>query len=120
MKTLCLILALAVLPVGCAKTPPTLSPPAATAFQNHQIQKVLDLVRDTAQDGHATTPPVFTADTARKITVWHKAAITTLHARGQGWQATVKTGLIEALQTIPEPERAKFEPYVKLLEALLP
>jgi hypothetical protein len=33
--------------------PPTLSPAAQLAYHSHQVQKVLDLIRDTAVDANA-------------------------------------------------------------------
>ncbi len=103
----------------CAKAPPQLSPVAATAFQNHQIQRVLDLLRDTAIDGNATTPPVISEPVTRKVVTWHRDALLTLHARAEGWKATLTTGLDELLNDLSAADQQKFTPYVALAKVLI-
>lgn len=104
---------------GCTKAPPTLSPAGVVAFQNHQVQRALDLIRDTAHDANATVPPVLSTDTARKVTLWHKSAITILHARGEGWREIVKTSLEGLERSLPDAEKAKLTPYIALAKTLL-
>lgn len=118
-RTRSIWLVLVLLLTGCATAPPTLSPPARIAFTNHRVQTALDLIRDTAQDGNATTPPIVSTDAARTITAWHLSAITIIHATGQGWQTAVRAGLDELLTHLPPPEQQLFTPYVTLAKAIL-
>jgi len=104
---------------ACAKTPVNLSPAAVTAFESHEIQKSLDTIRDIAVDANATTPPVLTTATTRKIVTWHESAITVLHARGAGWVVTLAAGLDELLKNIPAEERQTLLPYVTLAKTVL-
>ncbi len=118
MKTLLLICALT-FASACAKAPPTLTPAGATAFQNTQIQKALDLIRDIAQDGNATTPPAISTAAARAVTTWHQAAIITIHDRASGWKATVETGLDQLVMQLAPNEQMLLSPYVALAKTLL-
>jgi hypothetical protein len=104
---------------GCAKAPLSLSPAGVTAFQNSQIQKSLDTIRDIAIDANATTPPVLDTATTRKVVTWHQSAITVLHARGAGWVVTLAAGLDELLKNIPAEERQTLLPYVTLAKTVL-
>jgi ABC-type branched-subunit amino acid transport system ATPase component len=104
---------------GCAKAPPTLGPAGVTAFQNQQIQKSLDTIRDIAIDANATAPPVLTTDTTRKVVTWHKSAITVLHARGAGWVSTLTTSLDELSRNLPAAEQKTLAPYIALAKTLL-
>lgn len=103
----------------CAKVPPNLSPPAVKAFHQHEVQKVLDLIRDIAQDGNTTVPPVVSLETARKVTLWHQSAISIVHAAGGSWQALVATSLEELLKNLSDADRAVLAPYVALARTIL-
>lgn len=104
----------------CAKAPPTVTTPQGiVAFQNLQVQKALDQVRDIAVDANATTPPVLSTDTTRKVVTWHKAAITTLHARTNGWQAALLTGLDELTKGLPAKDQQVLAPYIELVKVIL-
>ena len=104
---------------ACAKAPPSLTPVGVTAFQNLQVLKALDVIRDIAVDGNTTVPPVFTTDTTRKVVTWHKAAITTLNARGAGWPQTLAAGLDGVLSGLPAAEKQTLLPYVTLAKTIL-
>ena len=90
-----------------------------TAFESHEIQKSLDTIRDIAVDANATTPPVLTTATTRKVVTWHESAITVLHARGAGWVVTLAASLDELLKNLPADERATLLPYVTLAKTIL-
>jgi hypothetical protein len=104
---------------GCAKAPLSLSPAGVTAFQNSQIQKSLDTIRDIAIDANATTPPVLDTATTRKVVTWHQSAITVLHARGAGWVSALTTSLDELQKQLPASERKTLAPYIALAKTIL-
>jgi len=104
---------------GCAKAPPTLSPVGVTAFQNLQIAKALDTVRDIAVDANATTPPVLSTSTTRSIVTWHKGALQVLNARSAGWPTTIATSLDAVVGNLPAKERDTLAPYVTLAKTIL-
>lgn len=124
-KRLALIIVLAVAVLagsgfsGCAPPPPNLSPAASAAFTNQRVQKALDIIRDTARDAAAQTPPVIPQATANKVNDWHEAAIKVIHATGSGWQPTVTTSLDELLKNLTPPEQALIGPYVTLAKTLI-
>lgn len=107
------------LSAGCATAPampPNLTPQAQVAWQNMTIEKDLDLARDIVHDGNAQG--VFSDDTTRTITLWHKAAILALHTRGEGWLAQLVDGtkaLTAVNSTIPPGQRALLKPYLDLV-----
>jgi hypothetical protein len=116
----CVFFALGVaLDQGCAHTPPNLSPVAVTAFQNLQIAKALDTVRDIAVDANATTPPVLSTSTTRAIVSWHQGALQVLNARAAGWPATIAASLDAVVSNLPQAERATLAPYVALAKTVL-
>lgn len=104
---------------GCAPPPPNLSPAANQAFYKTRAQKALDVIRDTAQDANATTPPIVSTATARKITIWHESAIKIMHDSGAGWQPAVQTGLDELLKDVTPAEKQLLTPYVALAKTIL-
>ena len=104
---------------GCVNTPPALSPQATLAFNQTQIEKALDLIRDTAETGATLNPPVFTLASARAVTQWHEAAIKVLYADQSGWQVILSTGLTQLLIVLPPNEAAQIQPYVQLAQALI-
>jgi hypothetical protein len=119
MKTLRSLSIVVVLATGCAHPPPNLTPAAQTAWNAHELQKDLDLVRDIAQDAADTAPPVISVAAARQITLWHTTAITLIHDRPAGWRTEVGTGL-DALKTnLPATDYAVIAKYVALARSVL-
>jgi hypothetical protein len=104
---------------GCAPPPPNLTPAANQAFYKTRAQKALDVIRDTAQDGNATTPPIVSTGTARKVTTWHESALKIMHDAGAGWQTAVATSLDELLKDVTPAERQLLAPYVALAKTIL-
>jgi hypothetical protein len=104
---------------GCAKTPPTLSPAAAVAFQNLQVQKSIDTIRDVAIAANATEPPLISTPSTRTIVTWHQSALVVLKARETGWVSIVSTSLDEALKHLKPEERSTIGPYVTLAKTIL-
>lgn len=104
---------------GCAKAPPNLTPQAQQAFYKHQVLKGLDVLRDFAIEGEATTPKVVPTNTARDVVETHKSLVTVMQAADAGWQAAVGSGLDELLNRRSESEKVKFSPYVALVKSLL-
>lgn len=104
---------------GCAKAPPNLTPQAQQAFYKHQVLKGLDILRDFAIEGEATTPKVIPTATARDVVETHKSIVTVMQAADAGWQAAVSAGLDELLKRRSDSEKQKFGPYVALVKALL-
>ena len=110
---------IALLASYCAHTPPSLSPPAQTAWQQHEIQKNLDMIRDIAQDANAQHPPVLSTAATRQITLWHTTAISLVHDAPAGWRLTVLEGL-DAFRTNLAPNEYRIiAPYVGLAQLVL-
>ncbi len=104
---------------GCSATPVNLTPQATLAFNQTQIEKALDLIRDTAQAGAALNPPIYTLVGARVVTQWHEAAIKTLYAAGSGWQVVLNTGLTQLPLLLTPAEAAQIGPYISLAQTLI-
>ena len=122
MPHLSLFAVMTVLTWSCAtyRAPSTVVTPAGrAAWYGTQAIKALDLLRDTAINGNAQSPPVFSTDTTRKIVLAHRALVTTIHEAPQGWVQTVETGLTQLLDTLPPDDRAKVTPYVALVQSVL-
>lgn len=107
------------LAAGCAKAPPTLSPSGAAAFNALRVVRVLDLVRDTAIDAHAQTPPLIATEHTRAIVRWHAATLKTIAAVPDGWRATVLAGLVTLEQDLPPDVWAKIAIYVTLVRTVI-
>jgi hypothetical protein len=118
MKRLLFVCLLLVAP-ACKHVPPNLNPQATAAWYGTQAIHDLDLLRDIAQDGSATTPPVISVATARKVTLYHESAIKTIHAVPTGWQAIVGAGLDELLKDLPASEGQQLAPYVALVKTII-
>jgi len=101
----------------CTHAPPNLSPVGVTAFNNNRIQHGFDLIRDTAQDANAQTPPLISTATTRKVTVWHESAIKLLHETGGLNRLTL--GLDELLKDVPPTESQLLLPYVTLAKTII-
>lgn len=120
MKRLLLLFTLltfAPMTTGCTKAPPNLTPQAQQAFYKHQVLKGLDLLRDFAIEGEATTPKVLPTATTRDVVETHKSLVTVMQAADSGWPAAVSSGLDELLRRRSEAEKLKFAPYVALVKA---
>jgi hypothetical protein len=116
----CLFFALGVaLDQGCAKAPLNFSPQATAEFQNLQIGKAIDLVRDIAQDGSRTNPPIVSRASALKVTNWHTAIVKTLDARGPNWKTEVTTGMTELLKLLTPAEQETLRPYFSLVGTVI-
>jgi len=108
---------------GCTPMPPPAnntprSPEATTAWQSHEIQKSLDLIRDIAVDANAMDPPVLTTDATRFVVKFHSIAIQLVHDRPNGWQAGVLQGLNELSQVLDATDFAVIAKYVLLTRGL--
>jgi hypothetical protein len=99
--------------------PPTLSPAGTVAYQNIQIQRALDLIRDTAHDANAAVPPLLSTPTTVRITQWHRSALIVLHQRGAGWRANLRASVGELAQHLPAAERPRILPFIVLAQTLL-
>lgn len=105
--------------ISCASAPPNLTPAAQTAWNAHEAQKDLDLVRDIAQDASDAMPPVLSVDAARQVTLWHTTAIRLIHDQPAGWRVEILTGL-DALRTNLVPaDYAVIAKYVTLARGVL-
>ena len=119
-RALILLSALLVLSqLGCAKAPPTLTPAAQQAFYKTRVIKGLDLLRDFAIDGEATTPKVVSTATARQIVLYHQATLKIIQATDHGWIVAVSAGLEELRLQLSEADRQKVGPYIGLVRAIL-
>lgn len=118
ISSLLVILALTILPTGCAnKVPPNLSPAGRAAFIQHSVQKDLDVLRDIAIDAEAQK--VISTDDARKIIKYHESAITIVHDSTAGWQTLIATGLDQLYANLGATSRATIAPYIQLVKAAL-
>lgn len=103
---------------GCAHTPPNLSPTGARDFQNTRIIKTLDLIRDTAQDANAQTPPLITTKTASVITQWHRSALLVIDATRSGWCPAVRASTAETFRNLDAASQHLLSPYFSLASTI--
>jgi len=91
------LLLLVLASLGCSKTvpPPNLTPPGIVAWENMRYQGYMDSARDIA------TIPAVPVSVGKPIVTWHRSGITILHARSEGWKASILTSLDEALRNVP-------------------
>jgi hypothetical protein len=113
------VMVMALSALSCAHNPPPLSPAGTTAFQNQQIQRALDAIRDVAIEANATTPPLLATGTARQVVEWHQTVLVILHARSSGWQAAVLTTIDELQKQLPPQAIDVLRPYFALAKAVL-
>lgn len=119
MKKYIVLLALAA--ASCTHAPPTLSPAAQVQFNDTRVVKALDLVRDTAIDANAQTPPLFSTSATRVVVTFHRAALQIINASQSGWQAAILQaldGLQKNAQLLPA-EVQRLAPYVALVKVLI-
>ncbi len=115
-----LVLLLSLLAVGCAANlPPNLTPQAQAAWKGTKAIHAIDVVRDIAQSGASTQPPLISVTTATAITAWHKAALVTIHEAPVGWPQMVQVGLGQVAATLPAREREQLGPYIALAQTVL-
>lgn len=116
---LVLVLLLAAGSWGCAKAPPSLSPPGVAAFNALRVVRALDVVRDTAIDAEAQVPPLISTADTRTVIDFHEAALKTIAAVPSGWKATVLAGLDQLKTDIVPAAWARIQIYVNLLKAVI-
>ena len=101
------------------RPPLNLSPQAREAWYATRVIQALDLLRDTAIDANAQTPPLIATATTRKIVVYHRSAITFIHEIPGGWKASVVAGIIEVENNLSLKEYQLLSPYTRLVKAAL-
>lgn len=114
-----LVVAFLLSPVGCVKAPPNLSPQASVAFSNARVQKALDLIRDTVDDGSKTVPPVFSVSLDKQVATWHESAIMIVHERAAGWKAAVLKSLDELQKNLLVVDKKNLAVYITLAKTVL-
>jgi hypothetical protein len=108
---------------GCLATRPApmhLTPVAQTAFQNTQIAKNLDFVRDMAVS--ANESKLLSTDTTRRVVEMHKAALLMLNSRVVGWQYRIMDmvrAVRSAKSAMAPGEWEMLEPYFDILSSSL-
>lgn len=117
MRYWMLILPLFVL--ACTPPPPNLTPEATLAFKATRVVKALDILRDTAVDANAQTPPLLSEVTTRKVVTYHQSALKVIEATPSGWKPIVQAGLTEVESNLPPPERALLGPYIALAKTII-
>lgn len=121
LLSVCLITIALGATVACNHAPPNLSPAAAKNFTNARVIKALDLVRDTAINANAQTPPLLSTSATRKIVNFHKFALKTIDASQSGWQSAVSVALFQ-LRSDPSllpAELAVLQPEFNLAQAAI-
>ena len=125
-------MALGLYVVGCAKTPPALTPDAQIAFQATRVVKALDVVRDAAIAANDMAPPKLTTNDTREVVQWHKTVVQVIQVTPNGWKPVVKMSLYVATcdpRLAPKPEScvpqlpkaalAQLQPYMGLVVLVL-
>lgn len=103
-----------------AHAPANLSPTGTRAWYGTQIIKGLDLLRDVAVDANAQQPPLLSEASTRRIVQYHAAALDTIrNATTANWAGMVETGLTQAMNSLPAPDRDLLAPYVTMIHDLL-
>lgn len=110
---------LLLLSAACTPPPPNLNPEATVAFQKLRVVKSLDLIRDTAQDANAQTPPLVSTDVARTITEWHLSALKIIDVADAGWRPIVERSLVEVFGKLPAATQQLLAPYFELAKVVV-
>lgn len=114
-----LILAL-IISASCSQhVPPNLSPKAQVAWQATRVIHAIDVIRDVAQEGTKTVPPVISVDVATKVTQWHRSALLVIHNTPNGWAPIVDASLSQVFEQLSAPQKLQLGPYVQLARILL-
>jgi hypothetical protein len=105
---------------SCAThAPATLSPEARTAWYGTRVIKALDVLRDSAIEAQAQTPPLLSEAVTRSIVETHRSLLETIHQAPRGWPATVTAALGELEDGLPPAQRVIVHPYVELTRTFL-
>lgn len=118
MKRL-LLLAAVSLTLACATVPPNLSPQATAAFKGTQVVKALDILRDTAIDANAQTPPLLSTEVTRQVVSYHQSTVKIIQAAPSGWAPVAQTGLDELVKNLAPPDKALLAPYIALIKSVI-
>lgn len=114
------IVAFSVLLLGCAnKVPPGLTPQASLAFQATQAIKALDILRDTAIEAHAQTPPLVSEAATRQVVLYHQRIVKVVHAAPSGWAPAAVAGLEGLSASLTGTDKAFLVPYMTLVSEVL-
>ena len=122
MKRLILVLLLLSAPLysGCAgNTQPQLTPTGQAAVTATQVIKALDVIRDTAIDLNAQTPPVLSNAVTLKIVNFHSSVVKVILAAPSGWKGIVQAALTQLQADLAPPDWQRIAPYVALVQTLL-
>lgn len=103
---------------GCASAPANLSPQGVQDFNKTRVIKTLDVIRDTATDANALTPPLISTPTTRKIVTFHRSALVLINA-GPVWKLQVEQALTETLKDLPPAESKLLAPYAALAKVVI-
>jgi hypothetical protein len=118
MKRLFLFAAVS-LTLACATVPPNLTPAATAAFKGTQVVKALDILRDTAVDANAQTPPLLSEAVTRKVVLYHQSTVKIIQASPAGWVPVAQTGLDELVKNLAPPDKTLLAPYVALIKSVI-
>jgi len=105
--------------LGCAKTPPDLTPEASLAFKGTQAVKALDLLRDTAITANAQNPPLLAEDVTRRIVLYHQSTVKIIQTSPSGWTTIAQTGLDEVMGNLSPPQKSLLAPYASLIRTII-
>lgn len=105
---------------SCAThAPANLSPEAQKAWYGTRVIKALDVLRDTAIEANAQTPPLLSEAVTRQIVQTHASVLQIVRDAPNGWQTSVTTALTELERRLPPPEAAIVQPYLELTRTLV-
>jgi hypothetical protein len=105
---------------SCAtNTPPVITPAAQAAVSATQVIKALDVVRDTAVDLNAATPPILSNKVLLQIVTFHESAVKVILAAPSGWKATVLAALGQLQTDLSPADYQRIVPYVALVQTLI-
>lgn len=112
-----LLLLLLALP-GCAvpraiggRSTAQLTTPGVQALHTLEVVKLLDVIRDTANDGEGLK--VIAPATNLKVAIWHKDLIRVIRASAQGWKAAVIEALERLRKDLTLSEDSVLGPYIQ-------
>lgn len=118
MKSILVVLGFA-LALGCAKTPPNLTPAASLAFKGTQAIKALDVLRDTAIAANAQIPPLLPEDSTRKVVLYHQSVVKMMQAAPLGWAPAAQQALDELLNHLTDKDKTLLSPYILLVKTVI-
>lgn len=109
---LIVVLAVVAICASCVKAPASYTPKVAAQFYATQTIHYLDDVRDFADAGNKTTPPVVSDAALHVVVDWHESIAKVLHAAPEGWRAAALAGLDELRAKLPAADVAHFKPVI--------